>query len=133
MPHRLARVSETNEDVEDDDLLNSGKEIIPINEKMRSPRSSNSLHVTINSKPEDMEYSDGSGSHNNGATGNRRPSAVIQEILSSRRPSAIMAAIRSPKQFMTRHHREYVLFIQFKYILREFDRLLTVQLNEKTK
>lgn len=107
-PQRLARVSETNEETEEDDDATPFKE-----PTMRSPRSANNLHVTINSKPEELEYcNDGSiggarkaTTHDDG-TG-RRPSALIQDILSSRRPSAIMAAIRSPKQFVTRYRREY--------------------------
>lgn len=110
-PHRLARVSETTEENEDDD--DAGITIKPLREAtMRSPRSANNLHVTINSKPEELEYSsDGIGGSRKAPQyeeGNgRRPSALIQDILSSRRPSAIMAAIRSPKQFVTRYRREY--------------------------
>lgn len=105
----MARVSETIEETEEDDAA------IPLKEPtMRSPRSANNLHVTINSMPEELECcNDGSGdtrkmpTNEEGGGGGRRPSALIHEILSSRRPSAIMAAIRSSKQFVTRYRREY--------------------------
>lgn len=115
-PHRLARLSETNEENdEDDDATKPCKELT-----MRSPRSANNLHVTINSKPEELEYcSDGIGAGRktpmNEEGAGRRPSALIQDILSTRRPSAIMAAIRSPKQFVTRYRREYERIVQYYY------------------
>lgn len=110
-PHRLARLSETNEDTDEDD--DAGIATKPCKEPtMRSPRSANNLHVTINSKPEDLEYCNdviggGRKTPMNEEGAGRRPSALIQDILSTRRPSAIMAAIRSPKQFVTRYRREY--------------------------
>lgn len=107
-PHRLARVSETNEDIENDGHHNTDDE--QCKEKaQRSQRNANHLHVTINTKPEDMEFSDSSACGNGSAphSNSRRPSAIIQDILSTRRPSAILAALRSPKQFVNRH-REYV-------------------------
>lgn len=107
-PHRLARVSETNEDVDDNGPQNTDDE--QTKEKLRSQRNANNLHVTINSKPEDMEFSDSSACGNGSVphSNSRRPSAIIQDILSTRRPSAILAAFRSPKQFVNRH-REYVI------------------------
>lgn len=112
-PHRLARVSETNEDADDDSRQNTDDE--QTKEKPRSQRNANNLHVTINSKAEDMELSD-SGACSNGSvphSNSRRPSAIIQDILSTRRPSAILAALRSPKQFVNRR-REYVTQLTYK-------------------
>lgn len=118
-PQRLARVSELNEEGSEHEIGDTpiSASISPSNSspslkthsKNCSPRrSSNTLHVTINAKPEDIDC-DGNGSqHSNSSS--RRPSAMIQEILSSRRPSAIMAALRSPKQFVNRYRREYVAF-----------------------
>lgn len=114
-PHRLARVSESNEEVAEAEIAKLSDNNSPLNASPslkrpspnRSPRrSSNSLHVTINDKPEDIDC-DGNLSHHSN-TSSRRPSALIQEILSSRRPSAIMAALRSPKQFVNRYRRECV-------------------------
>lgn len=113
---RLARVSESNEEggepVTDDNTSQMTLHTIsPSNStpslkrqtQNRSPkRSTNQLHVTIN----DADF-DGNGSQYSN-TSSRRPSALIQEILSTRRPSAIMAAIRSPKQFVNRYRRECV-------------------------
>lgn len=115
-PQRLARVSELNEEGSEHEIgiISPKANMSPSNSspslkvptKNSSPRrSSNTLHVTINTKPEDIDC-DGNGSqHSNSSS--RRPSAMIQEILSSRRPSAIMAALRSPKQFVNRYRREY--------------------------
>lgn len=127
MPHqRLARVSEINEEGSDketgDVQNNTPSSMSPSNsspslklpaKNCMSRRSSNTLHVTINTKPEDMDCDGNSSVHSNASS--RRPSGMIQEILSSRRPSAIMAALRSPKQFVNnRFRREYVNFIYFK-------------------
>lgn len=100
--HRLAKVAETNEEgseneTEDESLQQT---------RNNSAKNLNQLHVTINAKPEDMEREENTSQ--NGYASNRRPSVLIQEILSTRRPSAIMAAIRSPKQFVNRYRREYV-------------------------
>lgn len=124
-PQRLARVSETNEEGCEQEIndmpitVNVTPCISPANlspsnsspslktqRKNSTRRSSNQLHVTINAKPEDMDC-DGNTSQNSN-TSSRRPSVLVQEILSSRRPSAIMAALRSPKQFVNRYRREYV-------------------------
>lgn len=111
-PQRLARVSEINEDSCENEDEDSTLEP-SLKNKNRSGRNPNQLHVTINSKPEDID-GDGSSQHSNGTAGSsRRPSVLIQEILSTRRPSAIMAAIRSPKQFVNRYRREYVFFLNF--------------------
>lgn len=109
-PQRLARVSEMNEEGSENEAEDGAAESSQ-KKKNRSSRNPNQLHVTINTKPEEISDCDGNSSqHSNGTTGsnNRRPSVLIQEILSSRRPSAIMAAIRSPKQFVNRYRREYV-------------------------
>lgn len=118
-PQRLARVSETNEEGSDKEIdndmpitLNVTPCISPSNSspslktqrKNSTRRSSNQLHVTINTKPEDMDGDGSTSQHSNGSS--RRPSILVQEILSSRRPSAIMAALRSPKQFVNRYRRE---------------------------
>lgn len=112
-PQRLARVSELNEEASDGESADSAvPELVPKNKK-NSARNSNQLHVTINTKPEEIDC-DGQSVHSNGTNGsNRRPSVLIQEILSTRRPSAIMAAIRSPKQFVNRYRREYVFLNHF--------------------
>lgn len=105
---RLARVSEINEEGSENEADESVSE--PKN-KNRSGRNSNQMHVTINTKPEEIDCDGNSSQHSNGTNGsNRRPSVLIHEILSTRRPSAIMAAIRSPKQFVNRYRREYVIF-----------------------
>lgn len=98
---RLAKVTETNEETSenegDDDTLQKP------NNKIKIPtKNPNQLHVTINAKAEEMD--ENGSQQSNGS--NRRPSVLIQEILSTRRPSAIMAAIRSPKQFVNRYRRE---------------------------
>lgn len=103
--HRLAKVTETAEegsenDAEDENLQRS---------RNNSAKNLNQLHVTINPKPEDMEREENLSQ--NSFASNRRPSVLIQEILSTRRPSAIMAAIRSPKQFVNRYRHEYVILI----------------------
>lgn len=91
---RLAKVTEAEETSEnegdDDPLQNNNKK--------------NSNRVTINPKAEEMDREENSSQPSNGTS--RRPSVLIQEILSTRRPSAIMAAIRSPKQFVNRYRRE---------------------------
>lgn len=123
MPQRLARVSESNEEGGEQETgdvqINTPSSMSPSNsspslkvpsKNCSSRRSSNTLHVTINAKPEDID-GDGSSLHSNSSS--RRPSAMIQEILSSRRPSAIMAALRSPKQFVNRYRREYEIFHLF--------------------
>lgn len=116
---RLAKVTETNEETSenegDDDIsstmindLSSSSSLQKNhNKKTKNP---NQLHVTINPKPEELDRDENSSQQSNGTSGSsRRPSVLIQEILSTRRPSAIMAAIRSPKQFVNRYRREYVL------------------------
>lgn len=122
-PQRLACVSETNEE---------GAEslTIPVNgsPENRSPslkrktkknstrKSSNQLHVTINDKPEDIDC-DANSLHSHSNSSSRRPSVMMQEILQTRRPSAIMAALRSPKQFVNRYRREYVIgFFFWKFV-----------------
>lgn len=107
-PQRLARVSEMNEEGSENETEDGVSESSQ-KKKNRSIRKPNQMHVTINTKPEEIDC-DGNGSqHSNGTSGSsRRPSVLIQEILSTRRPSAIMAAIRSPKQFVNRYRREYV-------------------------
>lgn len=108
-PQRLARVSEMNEEGENESEENSALESSQKKNKNRSTRNPNQLHVTINTKPEEFDCDGTSSQHSNGTTGSsRRPSILVQEILSTRRPSAIMAAIRSPKQFVNRYRREYV-------------------------
>lgn len=103
--HRLARVSEQNEEGSE----NEPEEAPSLQKnKNRTVRNPNQLHVTINSKPEEIDCDGTSSQHSNGS--NRRPSVLMQEILSTRRPSAIMAAIRSPKQFVNRYRREYVSY-----------------------
>lgn len=115
-PQRLARVSEQSEEdsVEQDDEEAALKSVESVpNDKKRTPRNSNQLHVTINTKPEEMEYADGISQQSNGTGGsnsrhnsvNRRPSVMMQEILSTRRPSMIMQAICSPKQFVDKYRR----------------------------
>lgn len=99
---RLARVSEMNEENSENES-DKTKNLLEIPSEKLRPRNSGQLHVTINTKPEEMEHCD--GNIGNGSP-NRRPSILVQEILSSRRPSAIMAAIRSPKQFVNRYRRE---------------------------
>lgn len=107
-PQRLARVSEINEEgSECESVENAAPELLQKN-KTPPRRNSNQLHVTINAKPEEIDCDGNSSQHSNGTNGSRRPSVLIQEILSTRRPSAIMAAIRSPKQFVNRYRREYV-------------------------
>lgn len=105
-PQRLKSVSEINEE----GIENEVEPIAPDQSqknKIRSSRNPNQLHVTINTKPEEFDCDGNSSQNSNGTTGsNRRPSILVQEILSSRRPSAIMAAIRSPKQFVSRYRRE---------------------------
>lgn len=111
---RLARVSETNEEASENEPDENMPESSALKSKNRTGRNANQLHVTINSKPEDIDCDGNSSQHSNGTAGlNRRPSVLIQEILSTRRPSAIMAAIRSPKQFVNRYRREYVKFCVF--------------------
>lgn len=116
-PQRLACVSELNEETGEhsaEDLpitANSSpansSPALKRQTKNRSPkRSTNQLHVTINTKPEDIDCDGNSSQHSNASS--RRPSLVIQEILQTRRPSAIMAALRSPKQFVNRYRRGYV-------------------------
>lgn len=105
-PQRLARVSEINEESAENEGEESALEP-SLKSKNRSGRNPNQLHVTINAKPEDIDCDGTSSQHSNGSS--RRPSVLIQEILSTRRPSAIMAAIRSPKQFVNRYRREYVI------------------------
>lgn len=108
VPQRLARVSEINEENCENEETEDNSLAPSLRNKNRSGRNSNQLHVTINAKPEDID-GDGSSQHSNGTPGSsRRPSVLIQEILSTRRPSAIMAAFRSPKQFVNRYRREYV-------------------------
>ncbi|XP_031634080.1 proton channel OtopLc-like isoform X2 [Contarinia nasturtii] len=115
---RLARVSEINEEGSENEADDSALD--PKN-KNRANRNSNQLHVTINTKPEEIDCDGNSSQHSNGTTGsNRRPSVLIQEILSTRRPSAIMAAIRSPKQFVNRYRREST----------SFDNMPDTQINE---
>lgn len=117
-PQRLARVSESNEEGNENDIEHQpiAISVSPPNSSPtlkrqsgnRSPkRSTNQLHVTINDKPEDNDCDGNSSQHSyQSNTSSRRPSALIQEILSTRRPSAIMAALRSPKQFVNRYRRE---------------------------
>lgn len=94
MPHRLAKVSEMNE--EDDE---KGPVEALLADRSRTPRHSGSLHVKI-SEGDDKSISD---AYSLGDM--RRPSILIQDILSTRRPSAIMSAIRSPKQFVNKYSR----------------------------
>lgn len=117
MPQRLARVSETNEESSDRDVEDmpitvnvtpcispsSSSPSLKVPRKNSTRRSSNQLHVTIK---EDMDCDGNTSQHSDSSS--RRPSVLVQEILSSRRPSAIMAALRSPKQFVNRYRREYV-------------------------
>lgn len=104
--HRLAKVTETLEEGNENEAENES----PQRTRNNSAKNLNQLHVTINTKPEDMEREEN--------TSNRRPSVLIQEILSTRRPSAIMAAIRSPKQFVNRYRREYVFYPESLTVLR---------------
>lgn len=104
-PQRLARVSEMNEEGSENETEDGVSESSQ-KKKNRSIRNPNQLHVTINTKPEEIDCDGNSSQHSNGSS--RRPSVLIQEILQTRRPSAIMAAIRSPKQFVNRYRREYV-------------------------
>lgn len=106
--HRLAKVAETNEEGSE----NEAEDESPQRTRNNSAKNLNQLHVTINAKPEDMEREENTSQ--NGYASNRRPSVLIQEILSTRRPSAIMAAIRSPKQFVNRYRREYVFLTFFQ-------------------
>lgn len=93
MPQRLAKVSEINED--DDEKGECDAHTV---DRLRAPRNSGNLHVTINEG--DDKSIDG---YSIGEM--RRPSMLIQDILSTRRPSAIMTAIRSPKQFVNKYRR----------------------------
>lgn len=121
-PQRLARVTELDEEGTENEIEESAPEPLQKN-KNRSGRNSNHLHVTIKTKPEEIERN---SSHNNNVTSgsNRRPSDLIQEISSTRRPSAILAAIRSPKQFVNRYKRECVFHLQsatfFKLFCNQF-------------
>lgn len=92
MPQRLAKLSELNEDEE-----KSESEMVKT-DRLITPRNSGQLHVTINEG--DDKSIDG---YSMGEM--RRPSMLIQDILSTRRPSAIMTAIRSPKQFVNKYRR----------------------------
>lgn len=102
VPHRLASVSETNEENGDGSTEKSASQPLQKNNKTHSTRNSNQLHVTINTTPEEIECDDNS----NAGSAIRRPSALAQDILSTRRSSSILAAIRSPKQFVNRIRRE---------------------------
>lgn len=104
VPHRLASVSETNEENGDGSTEKSALQPLQKNNKTHTTRNSNQLHVTINTTPEEIECDD--NSNGNAGPAIRRPSALAQDILSTRRPSSIMAAIRSPKQFVNRMRRE---------------------------
>lgn len=118
-PHRLARVSEQNEESieheDEDDLVGRKSSESTSSDKKRPARNPNQLHVTINTKPEDIECGDSISQHSNGTGGlgsrhnsvNRRPSVMMQEILSTRRPSTIMAAMCSPKKFVDKYRRGY--------------------------
>lgn len=105
-PSRLASVSEINEENSDNAKDKSASEPLK-NNKNNSTRNPNQLHVTINTKPEEIECDDNSSQHSNGTNASsRRPSILAQEYQSTRRKSSIMAAIRSPKQFVNRMRRE---------------------------
>lgn len=112
-PTRLSCVSESNEEIGESmpkSPTSSPESSSPSLKKQikKNSRPSNLLHVTINDKPlpEDFDY-DGISMHSNSNASSRRPSVLMQEILQTRRPSAIMAALRSPKQFVNRYRRGY--------------------------
>lgn len=104
---RLTRLSESNEDDEEEVNVET-----PLKDKpSRSHRNSAQLHVTINTKAEAIDSDEAinggqSLNPNDSLQNNRRPSVLIHDILATRRPSAIMAAFRSPKQFVNKYRRE---------------------------
>lgn len=104
VPHRLPSVSEINEENGDGSTEKSASQLLQKKNKTQSTRNSNQLHVTINTTPEEIECDD--NSNDNAGPAIRRPSALAQDVLSTRRPSSILAAIRSPKQFVNRIRRE---------------------------
>lgn len=116
-PVRLACVSESNEEIDENVSKKSNSSPESSSPSLKKQKtiikntrpSPNQLHVTINDIPiSDDNDGDGISLHSNSNASSRRPSVMMQEILQARRPSAIMAALRSPKEFVNRVRRGYV-------------------------